>query len=79
VLLHTPMSSRSRAACSCCRSSNEPAGSRLTARHAAEALDAVLAEWSGSVHEDFWHLDSVPDSPEWARLRDLAFQALIKF
>jgi hypothetical protein len=48
------------------------------ARHAVEALDAVLEEWSGPVHEDFWHLDSVRDSPEWARVRELAFQALIK-
>ncbi|MCX6405285.1 MAG: hypothetical protein NTV28_00035 [Propionibacteriales bacterium] len=48
------------------------------ARRAAEALDALLGERSGPVHEDFWHLDSVRDSPEWARVRELALQALIK-
>ncbi|MCO7237735.1 hypothetical protein [Aeromicrobium sp. CnD17-E] len=48
------------------------------ARRAVEALDAVLGEWSGPVHEDFWHVDSLRESPEWARVRELAFQALIK-
>lgn len=46
------------------------------ARQAAVVLDALLGEFSGPGHEDFWRLDSLRDSPDWERVRELALKTL---
>lgn len=40
-------------------------------------LDAMLAARSGPAHEEFWRLSALRDSPEWARVRRLALDALL--
>lgn len=47
------------------------------ARQAVTELDALLRERSGEVHEDFWRLDALRDSPDWERIRELALKALL--
>ncbi|WP_377325655.1 hypothetical protein ACFJIY_11220 [Pimelobacter simplex] len=49
------------------------------ARQAAVALDALLGEFSGPAHGDFWRLDSLGDSADWARVRELALKVLTAF
>jgi hypothetical protein len=45
-------------------------------RQAISELDSLLAERSGPTHEDFWRLEALRDSPEWARIRGVAIRAL---
>ncbi len=46
---------------------------------AVQNLDAALAENSEREHGEFWRLESLRDSPEWARIRRLAVVALFAF
>jgi hypothetical protein len=46
------------------------------ARQIIAEIDALLAARGGPAHEKFWRLEALRDSPEWARVRELALSAL---
>lgn len=46
------------------------------ARQTIAEIDAFLSAHGGPAHEEFWRLDALRISPEWARVRKLALSVL---
>ena len=40
------------------------------------AVDAALSDMSGAEHAHLWTVEALRDTPEWARVRELAARAL---
>jgi len=41
-------------------------------------IEAIFSKYDGPGHDEFWNLDGLRTSPDWARIRELALAALFQ-